>query len=103
MANQEAQCRYEYQYDKSSTTPSYKIGDWVFVYFPSEETGKLRKLSLPWHGPYRVISRDDPDVTVTKVYFPDDPPLQITVLFYFLVAIIGTARSDLDPDGLQSA
>ena len=22
-------------------------------------------------------SRDDPDVTVTKVYFPDDPPLQI--------------------------
>ena len=63
QANQEAQHHYKYQYDKSSTTPSYKIGDWVFVYFPSEETGKLHKLSLPWHGPYQVISRDDPDVT----------------------------------------
>ena len=47
------------------------------MYLPSEETGKLRKLSQPWHGPYQIISRDDPDVTVTKVYFPDDPPLKI--------------------------
>ena len=77
QANCEAQCRYKHQYDKSSTTPTYKIGDWVFVYFPAEETGKLRKLSQPWHGPYRIISRDDSDVTVSKVYFPDDPLLQV--------------------------
>ena len=76
-ANQEAQRRYKHQYDKSSTIIKYRIGDWVFVYFPSEETGKMRKLSRPWHGPYRIISRNDPDVTVTKVYFPDDPPLQV--------------------------
>ena len=49
----------------------------MFVYFPSEETGKLRKLSQPWRGPFRVISKDDPDVTIVKVYFPDDPPLQV--------------------------
>ena len=47
QANQEAQHHYKHQYDKSSTTPSYKIGDWISVYFPSEETGKLCKLSLP--------------------------------------------------------
>ena len=76
-ANQEAQHRYKHQYDKSSTPPKYQIGDWVFVYFPSEETGRLRKLSQPWHGPYRIISRDDPDVTVTRVYFPDHPPVQV--------------------------
>jgi len=34
-------------------------------------------MSQPWHDPYRVISRDDPDVTVTKVYFPDEPPSQV--------------------------
>ena len=75
QANREAQHRYKHQYDKSSTISSYKIGGWVFVYFPSEETGKLRKLSLPWRGPYQVTSRDDSDVTITKVYFPDDPPI----------------------------
>ena len=36
-ANQEAQRRYKHQYDKSSTSPKYQIGDWVFVYFPSGE------------------------------------------------------------------
>ena len=34
------------------------------VKFPQEETGSLRKLPRPWHGPYRVIDRQDPDVTV---------------------------------------
>ena len=43
----------------------------------SEEISRLRKLSQPWHGPYWIISKDDPDVTVTRVYFPDHPPLQV--------------------------
>ena len=76
-ANREAQHKYKYQYDKVATNPRYKVVDWVFVYFPSEETGKLRKLSQPWRGPFRVISKDNHDVTVVKVYFPDDPPLQV--------------------------
>ena len=67
-ANQEAQRRYKHQYDKSSTPPKYQIGGWVFVYFPSEETGRLRKLSWPWHGLYRIISRDDPDVLLLPKY-----------------------------------
>ena len=37
----------------------------------------MRKLSQPWHGPYRIVARDDPDVIVKKVYFPDDPQIQI--------------------------
>lgn len=45
--------------------------------FPQEESGRQRKLSRPWHGPYRIISRDDPDLTVQKVYFPDDSSIQI--------------------------
>jgi hypothetical protein len=54
--------------------------DYIAVYiddvkFPQEEVGKLRKLSRPWHGPYRVISHTDPDVTVVRVYSPQDKPI----------------------------
>ncbi len=38
------------------------------VKFPQEEQGKLRKLSHPWHGPYRVLTRNDPDVSVAKAH-----------------------------------
>ena len=52
----EAQRRYKRQYDKTAKTSKFRVGDWVLVYFPQDETGKTRKLSLPWHGPYRVVS-----------------------------------------------
>ena len=53
------------------------MGDWVFIKFPAEETGQNRKLSNPWHGPYCVLSRRDPDVTATKVYFPQEGQIQV--------------------------
>ena len=67
-----AQSKYKKHYDVPDTPYQYRIGSWVFVHFPQEETGKQRKLSRPWHGPYRVASVQDPDVSVVKVYFPDD-------------------------------
>ena len=45
--------------------------------FPHEESGKQRKLSRPWHGPYRVTQRNDPDVTVVKVHFPEEGTIQV--------------------------
>ena len=65
------------QYDKRGKVAKFRVGDWVFVRFPEEETGKRRKLSRPWYGPFRVITRQDPNLTVRKVYFPEDPPLTI--------------------------
>lgn len=47
------------------------------VKFPSKETGKQRKLSQPWHGPYRVTSVRDPDVVATKVYFPSEDRINV--------------------------
>ena len=72
-----AQNQYKKQYDKKSTQQSYQVGDWVLVKFPAEESGKNRKLSQPWHGPYRVLQCLDPDVVVSKVYFPDDGQIQV--------------------------
>ena len=63
-----AQQRYKKQYDKRAAPSKIKVGDWVFMYFPQQEMGKMTKLSRPWFGPYRVSSRDGPDATVTRVY-----------------------------------
>ena len=37
----------------------------------------MRKLLQLRLGNYRIVARDDPDVTVKKIYFPDDPQIQI--------------------------
>jgi hypothetical protein len=73
-----AQQRYKANYDKKATRSlEFRVGDWVMVRFPPEESGKKRKLSRPWHGPYRVTSVANPDVWVTKMYFPGDGVIQV--------------------------
>ncbi len=47
------------------------------VKFPQEEQGKLRKLSHPWHRPYRVLTRNDPEVSVATVHYPQEGPIQV--------------------------
>ena len=42
-----AQARYKAQYDRKSSEPCYRVGDWVLIRFPSDESGKQRKLSRP--------------------------------------------------------
>ena len=73
-----AQKKYKALYDRKATPVHLRVGDWVLVKFPHEEVGKNRKLSRPWHGPYRIASRDDPDVIVVKVYSPQDKQIRVT-------------------------
>ena len=47
------------------------------MYFPQDEVGRNRKLSRPWHGPYRVLEKKDPDITLCKVYFPLEKNIQV--------------------------
>ena len=47
------------------------------VKFPADETGRLRKLSRPWHGPYRITALNGPDVSVSKVYYPQEGGIQV--------------------------
>ena len=77
LSIQKAQSRYKSQYDKKTQEFKYHIGDWVFIHFPQEESGRLRKLSRPWHGPYRIVSVSEPDVTVSNIYFPQDKYIQV--------------------------
>ena len=74
---QKAQQWYKKSYDRRSDDYTYRVGDWVLIRFPSEETGRLRKLSRPWHGPYRVMSCNETNITAVKVYFPREDSIQV--------------------------
>ena len=74
---QASQARSKVRHDRSVRVREYYKGDWVLVKFPSEEMGRNRKLSQPWHGPYRVISTNEPDITVQKVYQTKPGQIQV--------------------------
>ena len=46
------QAHQKHQYDKKPKEMHYQPGDRVMVLMPHEQTGKNRKLTLPYHGPY---------------------------------------------------
>ena len=74
---QKAQEVYKRYFDRKAKQQQFRVGDQVLMRFPSEEQGKLRKLSRPWHGPYRVTARNDPDISIVKVYFPEEAAIQV--------------------------
>ena len=47
------------------------------VRFPADGSGRNRKLSRPWHGPYLITSVKHPNVSVAKVYFPPEKQIMI--------------------------
>eukprot|EP00731_Ephydatia_muelleri_P031156 Em0022g670a len=55
----------------------HDVGDWILIKFPQEESGRNRKLSRPWHGPYRVVSHSDTGVVASKVYFPEEECIKV--------------------------
>ena len=74
---QEAQKSYKTQYDKRVSVVDFRVGNWVFIWFPEEETGRNQKLSRPWYGPFRIIGKQDPNLTVRKVYCLEDPEFTV--------------------------
>ena len=53
-ALQKAQLTYKDNYDRNVREFRPRVGDWVLVYFPHEDSGKNREMSRSWHGPYRL-------------------------------------------------
>ena len=72
-----AQEKSKERFDATASVRNFRRGDWVLVRFPSDETGKHRKLSQPWHGPYRVLEQTDTTVRVEKVYRTQNAPLHV--------------------------
>ena len=55
----------------------YAPGDRVMVYMPHEDTGKLRKLALPHHGPYRVLDVLPNGLSLRPVDHPEEAPILV--------------------------
>ena len=73
---QEAQRKYKVYYDQKAKADRFRLGEWILK-FPHEESGKQRKLSRPWHGPYRIMKLTDTGVTAIKIYFPEDGTIKV--------------------------
>lgn len=73
---QAAQDKYKKNYDRKSAVGNHRVGDWVLIRFPQEESGANRKLSRPWHGPFRVTDYET-GITAVKVYAPQEPPIKV--------------------------
>ena len=56
---------------------SYLIGEWILITFPQDETGKRHKLSRPRHGPCRITTLTQTDVTAVKMYYPKEGTVQV--------------------------
>ena len=72
-----AQAQYKHQYDKGTRRKALRRGDWILVRFSQDESGRWRKLSRPWHGPYRIVELTSTGVTCVKVYYPQEAKLHI--------------------------
>ena len=73
-----AKRRQKEQYDKRSTIVPFRAGERVFLYKP-EKTGAARKLSRPFHGPYRVLGLDANTATLVRVDRPEEEPLRVAI------------------------
>ena len=63
--------------DKGTRPIPLQRTDWVMIKFPQEKTGAERKLSCPWHGPYRDLEVKTTGIVAEKVYSAQDGVIQI--------------------------
>ena len=76
---QRSQKKQKYQCDCRAKLRNFQAGDRVMVYMPYEQTGKNRKLSRPYFGPYRVLEVHPNGVTVRPVDRPNDKSFRINL------------------------
>ena len=76
---QKAQKAQKRKYDRRAKERQVRVGDRVMVLMPAEQTGKNRKLSRPYFGPYRVIEVHPNGVSVVPVDRTNDPPIRVNL------------------------
>ena len=57
----------------------FQVGDGMMVYMPYQRTGKNRKLSRPYFGPYRVMEVHPNAVTVWPVDCPKEKCIRVNL------------------------
>ena len=78
---QQSQKKQKLYYDRKSKDPesTYRVGDRVMVYMPSEVTGKNRKLARPYHGPYRIVAVTPTNAEVKLIERASEPSIFVAI------------------------
>lgn len=76
---QKAQKAQKQYYDCGTTPTKVHVGDRVFVYTPSEKTGKAYKFACPFIGPYKVLELYDNGVKLMRISKPNSQPIRVAL------------------------
>lgn len=60
-------------------TPTFWVGERVFVFMPAEKTGKNRKFAHPYHGPYPVMEVNESNAKVVRVDLPQETSILVAL------------------------
>ena len=71
-----AQQHQKVQYDKHSKEPKYQVRGRVMMFMSHEKTDKL---SIPYHGPYRIVKVLTSVLFVRSVDKPSTKPILVNV------------------------
>ena len=71
-----AQSQQKSLYDRKSRPPNFAVGDRVILIKPAQKTGEARKLSRPYHRPYRVVQLD---TNTARVDCPQDDTILVVL------------------------
>ena len=71
--------RQKTAYDHKTKTPSYQVGERVFVYMPAAKATKAYKFARPSHGPYCITAVHDTGVEVRPVDRPQEDAIRVAL------------------------
>ena len=76
---EKAQRKQKKNYDQHCRSPSFVVGERVFLYKLSVRTGEARKLARPFHGPYRIVLLDTNTAQIRHIDRPQDETILVVL------------------------
>jgi len=74
-----AQKRQKTAYDRQAKTPTYQVGERVFIYMPAAKATKAYKFARPFHGPYRITAVHETGIEVRPVDRPQEGSIRVAL------------------------
>ena len=74
-----AQKRQKKFYDRRSRTPTFRVGDRVFLHVPSARSGQAYKFALSFKGPYRITKVTDNVADIILIGSRAVEPLRVSI------------------------
>ena len=74
-----SQTKQKRSFDKKASGVKYQAGDRVYLYRPSKASGPLRKLAMPYEGPYRVMEISSAGAVIAREGKDGARPIRVAI------------------------